>query len=123
MLRASPANPPQMSTYLLSTRLPRPSPHTKHKTLLLLKHLLTSGHPQFNRACQGQINRVKELTSYVTKLDPVRGDEMQRNIRKLAGEVIEAVYADVQETRGGRVMEGENNTGREVCEMRDVWAE
>lgn len=91
LTHSDPALAEKLAATLIS-RLQKPEATVKWKTLLVIKHVSRGGNPQFKRALQASVDRIKECLQFRCALDPLRGDEPSRRVREAAKEALEAVF-------------------------------
>jgi ENTH domain len=78
----------------LKERIKRDDPYTKHKCLLVIKHVCMKGRPDFKKDMQRSVDDVKACSAYTGPPDPLRGDELYKRVREAAKETLECIYAD-----------------------------
>jgi ENTH domain len=78
----------------LKERIKRDDPYTKHKCLLVIKHVCMKGRPDFKKDMQRSVDDVKACLAYTGPPDPLRGDELYKRVREAAKETLECIYAD-----------------------------
>ncbi|KAH8058632.1 ENTH domain containing protein [Aureococcus anophagefferens] len=83
----------QIEDYLLK-RCGNKNANVKNKALLIIKHVASSGRPEFRRNLLRQLGVLKDCLSFTGPPDALRGDEPYRKVRESAKEALEAVTTD-----------------------------
>ena len=81
----------QLEAFLLK-RLNKDNVHQKYKVLKVMKHCCTHGHMTFRRDMQRETTAIKACLSYRGTPDPMHGDTLNKAVRDMAQEVMNAVF-------------------------------
>ncbi|GMI49517.1 hypothetical protein ScalyP_jg401 [Parmales sp. scaly parma] len=113
--------------YLLTTRLPKTSHSTKHKTLKLLIYLCRSLPPGtallVKRTVTSNpafIKSLRDLQGYKGPPDVLRGDEWYRRVRESATEAVQAVYEASTDVSHGSEGQGSGMGGPMGTQMQGI---
>ena len=68
------------------------TPHVKLKVLRVIKHCCLQGHATFRRDMQRETTAIKACLSYRGTPDPMHGDTLNKAVRDMAQEVMNAVF-------------------------------
>mmetsp|Transcript_8469 Transcript_8469/g.14288 ORF Transcript_8469/g.14288 Transcript_8469/m.14288 type:complete len:742 (+) Transcript_8469:122-2347(+) len=76
----------------LLKRLKKDGVHVKLKVLRVIKHCCQHGHATFRREMQRHTAEIKECLGFRGAADPLHGDALNKAVRDMAQEVINAVF-------------------------------
>ncbi|XP_044497248.1 protein MODIFIED TRANSPORT TO THE VACUOLE 1-like [Mangifera indica] len=83
----------EVSGFILK-RLGHKSPVVKQKALRLIKYAVGKSGVEFRREMQRHSAAVRELFHYKGKLDPLKGDALNKAVRDTAHETISAIFSE-----------------------------